>query len=48
MPATANSHHGIVWGEFTQRNLLNTLEKDSTWRLKSGPAGIKIPISQIV
>ena len=25
---------------------LNTIEKDSTWRLKSGPAGIKIPISQ--
>ena len=46
MPATANSHHGPVRGEFTQPNLLNTIEKDSTWRLISGTAGIKIPVSE--
>ena len=30
-----------------QANLLNTIEKDSTWRLISGPVGIKIPISYL-
>ena len=37
--------HALV---FNIANLLNTLEKDSTWRLISGPAGIKIPISKRV